>query len=150
MKPIFPRAARRAALLLPALGLMLAPLAAHASRMEAPNREGPKSQNFEEYGVGGRAGIIDEINMGPVGMNVVKQEQFQQNAGDARVLSGRVVELNGNTLYVERGGMVVPLDMSALRITRQPKVGQEIIASYTVDRTRNIALSLAGEVAAKK
>lgn len=47
-----------------------------------------------------------------------------------RVLSGRVLELKGKTLYVDRGGVVVPLDTSALRITKQPKVGQEIIASY--------------------
>jgi hypothetical protein len=43
----------------------------------------------------------------------------------------------------------VALDMSALRITKQPKVGQEIVASYAVKGTRNVCLSLAGEVVSK-
>jgi hypothetical protein len=149
MKPIFSRAARRAAVLLPALSLMLAPLAANAARTSNPDQDRQRSTQFEEQGVGGRAGIIEEINMGPTGMDVVKQQQHPLKTGELRELSGRVIELDGNTLYVERNGVVVPLDMSALRITKQPKVGQEIIATYQVDQTRNVALSLAGEVADK-
>lgn len=149
MKPIFSRAARRAAVLLPALSLMLAPLVSNAELTRDPDRERQRGSQFEEPGLGGRAGIIEEINMGPTGMDVVKQQGPQLKPGENRLLSGRVIELDGNTLYVERGGMVVPLDMSALRITKQPKAGQEIVATYTVDQTRNLALSLSGEVAGK-
>jgi hypothetical protein len=150
MKPIFSRVARHAAVLVPALSLMLAPLAAHASRTKNPDQERQDSVRFEEPGLGGRAGIIEEFNLGPVGMSVVKQQEQRPNAGGNRLLSGRVIEMDGNTLYVERNGVVVPLDVSALRITKQPKVGQEIIATYAVDQTRNVALSLAGEVAANQ
>ncbi|MFL5347578.1 MAG: hypothetical protein ACJ8AT_22560 [Hyalangium sp.] len=128
---------------------MLAPLAANAARTRDPDRERQEGQRFEEQGVGGRAGIIDEINMGPTGMDVTKQRAPKPNLEGNQVLSGRVIEMDGNTLYVERNGVVVPLDMSALRVTKQPRVGQEIIATYAVDQTRNIALSLAGEVADK-
>lgn len=147
MKPIYSRIARHAAVIVPALSLLLAPLAANAERTRDPDQERQKSQQFGEPGLGGRGGIIEEFNLGPTGMDVVKQQDRSLNMKDNRMLSGRVIEQNGSTLYVERGGVVVPLDLSALRITKQPKVGQEIVATFTVDQTRNVALSLAGEVA---
>lgn len=142
MKPSVAQAVRRAALLLPALGLLLAPLGAQARDRQDPTVGGPDAQTqHPDRGVGGRAGAIDEFNLGRLGTDVIPR---RDEAG--RVLSGRVIELKGKTLYVDRGGVVVPLDTSALRITKQPRVGQEIIASYQVRETDNIALSLAGEV----
>ena len=145
MKPTIPSALRRAALCLPALSLLLAPLAVGAKeRADVDSR--PQNEQLGEQGVGGRSGIIDEINMGPTGMDVIKQHENPADEGGKRLLSGRVLEKKGDTLYVEREGVVVPLDLSALRITQEPKPGQEIVATYSVDQTRNVALSLAGEV----
>lgn len=144
MKPINPRACRRVAVLLPALGLMLAPVASSAREKELSEAFGPNQKNIElpEQGTSGRGGAIDEFNFGPPGTDVGQQ----QDKGDTRLLSGRVVGVQGRTLYVERNGAVVPLNMSELRIKKQPKVGQAIIAEYQVDQTQNVALSLAGEV----
>lgn len=151
MKPNIPRACRRVAVLLPALSLMLAPLASSAMEREKEMNEafGPNQENIRipELGTTGRAGAIDEFNFGPPGMDVIKQREDRREEGGTRLLSGRVVDMKGQTLYVERDGVVVPLDMSALRIKKQPKVGQQVIAEYHVDRTQNVALSLAGEVA---
>ncbi|WP_224368529.1 hypothetical protein [Hyalangium versicolor] len=141
MKLIIPNPVRRAVLWLPALGLMLAPLAADArSRDGKMDSDGPAD-------VGGRGGAIDEVNYGPLGMDAHKQRMERRSEGNAQLLSGRVLEVKGRTLFVEREGVVVPLDLSELRINKQPKPGQDVIASYTVDETRNVALSLAGEVA---
>ncbi|WP_147445574.1 hypothetical protein [Corallococcus aberystwythensis] len=62
-------------------------------------------------------------------------------------VSGPVVKQDGLTLYVKDvSGPVVPLDMSALRITKLPQKGQEILAVYQVEeKTENVALSLQGE-----
>jgi hypothetical protein len=144
MKQNIPSPVRRVALLLPALGLMLASSAALAKEEADPERQ----RNTEELVLdqGGRAGIIEEFNFGPTGMDVTLQREDRRDEGGTRLLSGRVIELKGRTLYVERGGVVVPLDVSALRIHKQPQEGQEIIASYRVNRTDNVALTLAGEV----
>jgi hypothetical protein len=145
MKSISLRSFRRAAALLPAFGLLLAPLAAQAMEREDPSRD-RVGESIPEENIGGRAGIIEEFNFGPLGGEALLKRQDTQDEGGTRLLSGRVVELKGRTLYVERNGVVVPLDMSALRIKKQPKPGQQIIAEYQVARTQNIALSLAGEV----
>jgi hypothetical protein len=110
---------------------------------------GPNQKNIEvpELGTSGRGGAIDEFNLGPTGTDINQQREERQDTGDTRMLSGRVVGIQGRTLYVERNGAVVPLDMSALRIKKQPKVGQQVIAEYQVDRTQNVCTSLAGEVA---
>jgi hypothetical protein len=147
MKRSVAQSVRRAALLLPALGLLVAPVGAQAREREDPSGTGQEAFQTPERGVGGRAGIIEEFNFGPTGTDVILQREDGRNEGGmGRVLSGRVIELKGKTLYVDRAGVVVPLDTSALRITKQPRVGQEIIASYEVRETNNVALSLAGEV----
>jgi hypothetical protein len=69
----------------------------------------------------------------------------RRDEGGTRLLSGRVVDMKGRTLYVERQGVVIPLDVSALRINKTPKVGQQVIAEYQVAQNQNVALSLAGE-----
>jgi hypothetical protein len=146
MKRNVAQSVRRAALLLPALGLLLAPLGAQARERQDPTLTGEGGMQGPEF-TGGRGGAIEEFNFGPTGTDVILQREDGRNEGGlGRVLSGRVVELKGQTLYVDRAGVVVPLDMSALRITKQPRVGQEIIASYEVRETTNVALSLAGEV----
>jgi hypothetical protein len=144
VKPIIPRACRRVAVVLPALSLMLAPLAAQTKERADPERESQRATRPDD--AGGRAGVIEEFNLGPPGTDVGLRRQERQGEGGTRLLSGRVVGMRGRTLYVERNGMVVPLDVSALRIHKQPKVGQQIIATYDVDQTQNVAVSLAGEV----
>jgi hypothetical protein len=148
MKRIPPMSLRRVALWLPACGLLLAPLVSQArEREETEQRDRRRDEQVQDIGLGGRAGIVEEFNFGPTGMDVIKQRQLRPDAGGTLLLSGRVVEMKGQTLYVERNGVVVPLDMRALRITRQPQKGQQIVASYAVNETNNVALSLAGEVA---
>ncbi len=63
-------------------------------------------------------------------------------------LSGQVVELEDQTLYVQGdGGTVVPFDVSALRFTKQPAEGQEVRVTYQVEGEQdNVALEIAGEV----
>lgn len=147
MKRSVPQSVRRVALLLPALGLLLAPLGAQARERENVGSEGAYPGLPADLGSGGRSGAIEEFNFGPTGTDVILQREDGRNEGGmGKVISGRVVELKGKTLYVEREGVVVPLDTSALRITKQPRQGQEIIASYEVRETTNVALSLAGEV----
>jgi hypothetical protein len=146
MKRNIAQSVRRAVLLLAAL--MLVPVGAQARERADTTREHQGGET-PERGVGGRAGIVEEFNFGPTGTDVILQREDGRNEGglrQQRVLSGKVIELKGKTLYVEREGVVVPLDTSALRITQQPRVGQEIIASYEVRETNNVALSLAGEV----
>ncbi|NOK18590.1 hypothetical protein [Corallococcus carmarthensis] len=62
-------------------------------------------------------------------------------------VNGPVVKQDGLMLYVKDvSGPVVPLDMSALRITKLPQKGQEVLAVYQVEgKTENVALSLQGE-----
>jgi hypothetical protein len=148
MKPSIPRACRRVAVLLPALSLMLAPLASGAKEKEVSEAFGPNQGNIDvpELGTTGRAGAIEEFNLGPTGTDIHQLQEDVRDQGNTRMLSGRVVGIQGRTLYVERNGAVVPLDMSALRIKKQPKVGQQVIAEYQVDRTQNVCTSLAGEV----
>jgi hypothetical protein len=151
MKPSIPRACRRVAVLLPALSLMLAPVASSARDREKELSEafGPNQENIEvpELGTTGRAGAIEEFNLGPTGTDINQLWEDPGDEGNTRLLSGRVVGIQGRTLYVDRNGTVVPLDMSALRIKKQPKVGQQVIAEYQVDQTQNVCVSLSGEVA---
>src|SRR5438105_854216 len=118
MKPNIPRACRRVAVLLPALGLMLAPLASSAREKEVGEASGSTQRNIDvpELGTSGRAGAIDEFNLGPTGTDINQQQEDLRDEGNTRLLSGRVVSIQGRTLYVEREGAVIPLDMSALRI----------------------------------
>jgi hypothetical protein len=144
MKHTIPSPVRRAALVFSTLGLMLASSAALGREHPEPDRQRQSTQELPEQM--GRAGAIEEFNFGPPGMDVILQREDRRDEGGTRLLSGRVIDLKGRTLYVEREGVVVPLDVSALRIHKEPKEGQQIIASYRVSRTDNVALSLAGEV----
>ncbi len=132
---------RAALLVVPALSLLLAPVGAQARPPEDPFQE----ERVPGLGVEGPAGAISEFNYGPPGTDIRTRSDWEE-AQEERVLSGRVVERQGQTLYVERDGVVVPLDLRALRLTQEPRAGQEIIAAYQVRETANVALSLAGAV----
>jgi lipopolysaccharide export system protein LptA len=107
------------------------------------NNEGLR---IPELGTSGRAGAIEEFNLGQPGTIIGSQQEGRDEDG-TRLLSGRVVGIQGRTLYVERSDRaVVPLDMSALRVKKQPKVGQQVIAEYQVADIQNVCVSLAGEV----
>jgi hypothetical protein len=72
--------------------------------------------------------------------------QITVDPDKVRQVNGPVVKRSGMMLYVhDATGPVVPLDMSALRILKQPEKGQHIQALYQVDKTDNVALSLQGE-----
>lgn len=150
MKPNIPRVCRRVTVLLPALSLLLAPLASSASEKEISEAQGTRQKDliFPELGTSGSAGAINEFNFGQLGSDMNLQREEQRNEGDTRLFSGRVVDIQGRTLYVERNGAVVPLDLSALRIKKQPKVGQQVIAECQVNQTQNVCVSLMGETAA--
>lgn len=145
MKPIVLRSVRRAAVLLSSAGLLLAPLAAQSrerEEMEMRDRQQDTQQSREPW----RSGAIEEFNFGPAGTDLMLNREDRRDEGGTRLLSGRVVEMKGRTLYVERQGVVIPLDVSQLRINKSPKVGQQVVAEYQVSKTQNVALSLAGEV----
>jgi hypothetical protein len=142
MKPIVPMSVRRAALLLSAAGLLLAPLAAQAREREESEMNDRRQEATRLEETTARGGAIEEFNLGVSGRAIGQR----RDEIDTRLLSGRVVEMKGRTLYVERQGVVIPLDTSALRINKQPKPGQQVVAEYQVSQTHNVALSLAGEV----
>jgi len=147
MKSIVLRSIRRTALVLPAFGLLLAPLAAQSREREETEANDRRQEATRLEEPTGRGGAIEEFNFGPAGTDIMLDREDRRDEGGTRLLSGRVVEMKGRTLYVERHGVVVPLDVSALRVNKQPKVGQQIVAEYQVAQNQNVALSLAGEVA---
>lgn len=72
--------------------------------------------------------------------------QLTPDPDRVRQVSGPVVKRSGMTLYVrDVSGPVVPLDLSALTIHKQPEKGQQVLALYQVEKTDNVALSLQGE-----
>jgi|GEM_PF-2314251 hypothetical protein len=146
MKLIVSKSFRRAALMLSAAGLLLAPLAAQSrEREESEARDRQQQQGAQLEEPWGRAGAIEDFNFGPAGTDLMLNREDRRDEGGTRLLSGRVVDMKGRTLYVERQGVVIPLDVSALRINKTPKVGQQVIAEYQVAKNQNVALSLAGE-----
>lgn len=63
-----------------------------------------------------------------------------------RQVNGPVVKRSGMILYVhDATGLVVPLDMTALSILKEPQRGQRVQATFQVNGTSNVALSLQGE-----
>lgn len=145
MKPIVLSSVRRAAVLLSSAGMLLAPLAAHSrEREESEMRD--RQQETQQTREPWRGGAIEDFNFGPPGADLTRSRQDARDEAGTRLISGRVVELKGRTLYVERQGVVIPLDVSQLRINKSPKVGQQVVAEYQVSQTQNVAVSLAGEV----
>lgn len=72
--------------------------------------------------------------------------QITLNPDKIGQVNGPVVKRSGMILYVrDATGPVVPLDMSALRILKQPEKGQHVQALYQVNQMANVVLSLQGE-----
>ncbi len=124
--------------------------------VNAPLQNG-LDRNFTNFGATmsidrSSSGSQRNLDVGPqangVGMPIREVTPDQE---EMKHLSGKVLKLNGQMLYLEtEPGAVVPLDLSALRIRKQPEKGQRVMAVYQVENTtENVALSLAGERPAK-
>jgi hypothetical protein len=158
---MIPRRWRALALAAPSLTALLVPVVTQANVPEQPTEERKRESMEDQTVSGGRAGLQDpfadsatkgqglsvSLN-GVAGMPVRRVTPDQDRM---RQLSGQVVKLNGQVLYVETEiGAVVPLDLSALLIRKAPEKGQTVVATYQVENTtENVALSLAGEVPSK-
>lgn len=157
---MIPRRWRGLALAAPSLTALLLPVATQANEPSQPTEE-VKRESMGDQTVSGRAGLQDpfvdsahqsqglavSLN-GVAGMPVRRVTPDQDRM---RQLTGEVVKLNGQVLYVETEiGAVVPLDLSALQLRKAPEKGQLVVATYQVENTtENVALSLAGEVPSK-
>jgi hypothetical protein len=152
---MIPRSWRALALAAPSLTALLVPVVARAREPEQPTEERKRESRDDQEVSGGRAGLfppvtrqgISQIHAG-AGIPVRRVTPDEKRM---RELSGQVVKLNGQVLYVETEiGAVVPLDLSALEIRKAPEKGQTVVAVYQVENTtENVALSLAGEVPSK-
>lgn len=152
---MIPKRWRALALAAPSLTALLIPVATQANSPEQPTEERKRESRDDQQVSGGRAGLfppvtrqgVNQISAG-AGMPV---RRVTPDESRMRELSGQVVKLNGQVLYVETEiGAVVPLDLSALEIRKAPEKGQTVVAVYQVENTtENVALSLAGEVPSK-
>jgi hypothetical protein len=140
---------RAAALAVPSLTLLLMPLAVQAHDPVLPTQRGMEQETgFDNlssvtFAAGATAPIYSSGATNSAGMPV---RRVQPDQDRMKQISGSVVKLNGQTLYVERQGVVVPLDLSALQLRKQPKEGQQVVAVYQVEnKTENVALGLKGE-----
>lgn len=150
-----PRNWRALAVAAPAAAALLLPAAPQAREPEQPTQEREREGRDDLDSIGGRAGFfppltrqgVSQVSAG-AGMPVRRVTPDEKRM---RQLSGEVVKLNGQVLYVQSQlGAVVPLDLSALQLRKAPEKGQTVVAVYQVEnRTENVALSLAGEVPAK-
>ena len=148
-----PRSWRSLAVAAPAAAALLLPAAPQAREPEQPTQERKREIRDDLNSIGGRAGFFPPLTRQGVsqvsaGMPVRRVTPDEKRM---RQLSGEVVKLNGQVLYVQSQlGAVVPLDLSALQLRKAPEKGQTVVAVYQVEnRTENVALSLAGEVPAK-
>ncbi|MCY1018125.1 hypothetical protein [Pyxidicoccus sp. MSG2] len=154
---MIPRRWRGLALAASSLTALVIPMASQANEPSQPTEE-VKRDSIQDQTVNGRTGIqdpfVDSAHQGQglaVSLNGVSGMPVRRVTPDQdrmRQLSGEVVKLNGQVLYVETEvGAVVPLDLSALQIRKAPEKGQLVVATYQVENTtENVALSLAGEV----
>jgi hypothetical protein len=140
---------RAAALAVPSLSLLLMPLAVQAHEPILPTQRGMEQETgFDNlssitFAAGATAPIYSNSGTNSAGMPVRRVRPDQDRM---RQLSGSVVKLKGQTLYVENQGVVVPLDLSALQLRKQPQEGQRVVAVYKVEnKTENVALGLQGE-----
>ncbi|MBJ6760735.1 hypothetical protein JGU66_08160 [Myxococcaceae bacterium JPH2] len=130
--------------------LLMLPLAAGAHDPISSTQRGMANESGGDN-VGeapsNRAGAIPEVDFGPTSGAGIHSRPIHPDEARMKRISGRVVDQHGQTLYVDREGVVVPLDLSALQMKKQPDKGQEVVATYQVEnKTDNVALSLAGEV----
>ncbi|MFP2906490.1 hypothetical protein ACLESD_15780 [Pyxidicoccus sp. 3LFB2] len=148
---------RAVALAVPSLTALLLPIASTAREPEQPTQERERESWGDMPNNGGRAGFVppltrqglSQVGVGPQGNSAgMPVRQVTPDEDRMRELTGQVVKLRGQTLYVQTGpGAVVPLDLSALQLRKTPEEGQRVLAVYQVENTtENVALSLAGEV----
>ncbi|WNZ62314.1 hypothetical protein QEG98_00170 [Myxococcus sp. MxC21-1] len=153
------RAAAMAALMVPVAVLAREPVNIPNDGSGAGNvpRQEGLDRNFTNFGATmsidrSNSGSQRLLEVGPqangVGMPI---REVTPDQDEMKRLSGKVLKLNGQMLYLEtEPGAVVPLDLSALRIRKQPEKGQHVVAVYQVENTtENVALALAGEVQPK-
>jgi|GEM_PF-6113593 len=115
------------------------------------------NRNFTNFGASmsisrSSSGSQRTLQVGPQAAGVgVPIREVTPDQDEMKRLSGKVLKINGQMLYLEtEPGAVVPLDLSALRIRKQPEKGQRVVAVYQVENTtENVALALAGEVKPK-
>lgn len=139
---------RAAALAVPSLVvLLLTPLIAQARDPIIPNKRGMQNEHGFQDIATTSVTVQSPIYGNSEQNNGMPVRRVQPDEDRMKELSGRVVELNGQTLYVERGGAVVPLDLSAVQLRKTPEKGQEVVAVYQVEnKVENVTLALAGEV----
>ncbi|WP_164010715.1 hypothetical protein [Pyxidicoccus trucidator] len=148
---------RAFALAAPSLTALLLPVAAPARDPEQPTEERKREGRDDLTVDGGRAGSSNpfvDTTTGSTGIGIqlngagMPVRRVTPDEGRMRELTGEVVKLNGQVLYVQtEPGAVVPLDLSALQLRKAPEKGQVVVAVYQVEnKTENVALSLAGEV----
>ena len=152
---MIPRRWRALALAAPSLTALLLPVATQAREPQQPTEERKREIRDDLEVSGGRAGLFPPVTrqgLRQIGAGAgMPLRRVTPDAKRMHQLSGQVVKLNGQVLYVEtQVGAVVPLDLSALEIRKAPEKGQTVVATYQVENTtENVALSLAGEVPGK-
>jgi hypothetical protein len=149
---------RGLALAASSLTALVIPMATQAREPEQPTQEREREASQDQTVSGGRAGLYDpfagsatesqDLSVSLNGVAGMPVRRVTPDQDRMRQLSGEVVKLNGQVLYVETEvGAVVPLDLSALQLRKAPEKGQLVVATYQVEnKTENVALSLAGEV----
>ncbi|WP_426756142.1 hypothetical protein [Myxococcus sp. Y35] len=154
------RVAVAAALMTPLAALAHEPVSRPDDNSGAGNVPLQQDNMSEYFGNFGASMSIDRsgsgsqrlLEVGPQASGVgVPIREVTPDQEEMRRLTGKVLELDGQMLYVQsEPGAVVPLDLSALRIRKQPEKGQRVVAVYQVENTtENVALALAGEVQPK-
>ncbi|MCP3102548.1 hypothetical protein LZ198_27105 [Myxococcus sp. K15C18031901] len=150
----FPPRLRALALTSPALAALLMPALATAAEPSQPTIE---TKEFVHDGdVTGNpagsipgAGINGAMRAADVGIHAtggLPRRDVEPDEDRMRELSGSVVKVNGQVLYVlTRPGAVVPVDLSALPLREMPRQGDQVVATYQVEnRVENVALALQG------
>ncbi|MCE9668494.1 hypothetical protein LY474_11790 [Myxococcus stipitatus] len=137
----------------PVVAALSVPALSAANRPEQPTVEtkvinsgdltGNRAGDVPQAGIDGAMRAAD---VGLHGAGGIPTRAVQPDDERIQKLSGRVVESNGQVLYVlTQPGAVVPLDLSALPLREMPRQGDQVMATYQVEnRVENVALSLSG------
>ncbi|MBN9681367.1 MULTISPECIES: hypothetical protein [unclassified Corallococcus] len=135
----------------PTLGLLLfagPALASEPTVSKGGDQSGNQPSTNIESASTSRSNVVNTVpSTSPVTISPGQSvRQITPDPDKVRQVNGPVVKRSGMMLYVKDvTGPVVPLDMSALTILKQPEKGQHVQALYQVDNTDNVALSLQGE-----
>jgi hypothetical protein len=152
MMHAFPRYWRAAARAAPALGLLLLSGTALARDPQVSRESGDQTNttpnNMAEPASTSPSNVAGTVSTTSPAAMAPNQSVRQINLDESKMgqVSGPVVKRSGLTLYVQDvSGPVIPLDLSALKIHKQPVKGQQVVATYQVEKTDNVALTLSGE-----